>query len=76
MTLGSHIVDNHWIVGSNLYLLLKYDYHINVEICAIVKSFKYLYKYISKRHDVALIQVRRIAFGKFKWFSDYADGPE
>jgi hypothetical protein len=41
-------VDNRWVVAHNPHLLLKYNAHINVEMCATVKSFKYLYKYIFK----------------------------
>jgi hypothetical protein len=61
MTVGEHEIDNRWIVPYNPYLLLKYNCHINVEVCASVKSFKYLYKYIFKGHDVALMQVRSLA---------------
>ena len=49
--------DNRWVVPYNPYLLLKYDCHINVEICTSVKSIKYLYKYVYKGHDRAEVQV-------------------
>lgn len=42
---GESVVDNRWIVPYNRYLTLKYDAHINVEICSSVRSVKYLYKY-------------------------------
>ena len=41
-------VDNRWVVPHNLYLVTKYDCHINVEICSSVKAVSYLYKYIYK----------------------------
>ncbi|KAF7812712.1 uncharacterized protein G2W53_033688 [Senna tora] len=44
-------VDNSWVVPYNPWLLLKYNCHINVEICSSVKSVKYLYKYIHKGPD-------------------------
>ena len=41
----------------NAYLLQKYDAHINVEVCASVKSVKYLFKYVFKGHDRATVHV-------------------
>ncbi|CAF5054116.1 unnamed protein product [Rotaria sp. Silwood1] len=59
MTIAKHEVDNRWIVPYNLYLLMKYNAHINVKICATVKSIKYLFKYIYKGHDCANIKLQR-----------------
>ena len=39
-TVGKHQVDNSWIVPYCPYLLLKFNCHINVEVCASVKSVK------------------------------------
>ncbi|KAL3844193.1 hypothetical protein ACJIZ3_001596 [Penstemon smallii] len=44
-------LDNRWVIPYNPYLLVKFDCHINVEICADIKLVKYLYKYIHKGHD-------------------------
>ena len=44
-------VDNTWVVPYNPALTLKYNAHINVELCATVKSVKYLYKYVYKGGD-------------------------
>ena len=44
-------LDNRWVVPYNPYLLLKYNAHINVEICSTVSAVKYLYKYVYKGHD-------------------------
>jgi len=38
-------------------LLLRYTAHVNVEYCASVKAVKYLYKYIFKGHDRAVVSV-------------------
>ncbi|CAF1613761.1 unnamed protein product [Adineta ricciae] len=59
MTIGKYEVDNRWIVPYNPHLLMKYNAHINVEVCATVKSIKYLFKYIYKGHDCANIKLQR-----------------
>ena len=41
-------VSDEYCVSYNSHLLLKYEGHINLEICSSVKCFKYLYKYIFK----------------------------
>ena len=50
-------MDNSWVVPYNPFLPLKYNAHINVELCSTVKSVKYLYKYIYKGYDCANIQI-------------------
>ena len=57
--LGKYEVDSRWVVPYNPYLLMKYNAHINVEVCASVKSIKYLFKYIYKGHDCAKIKLER-----------------
>lgn len=39
----------------NLYLLIRYNYHINVEVCAGLKGMKYFYKYIYKGYDRIIV---------------------
>lgn len=51
-------VNNQWVVPYNSYLLLKYNCHINVEVCATVKSVKYLFKYVYKGHDCANVEIQ------------------
>lgn len=48
-------VDNTWVVPYNAWLTTKYDAHINVEICSSIKAVKYLYKYVHKGHDRAMV---------------------
>ncbi|KAK7273081.1 hypothetical protein RIF29_14127 [Crotalaria pallida] len=52
-------VDNGWVVAFNDWLLLKYDCHINVEVCSSIKSIKYLYKYVYKGPDRIAMEVHR-----------------
>ena len=56
---GQHELDNRWVVPYNPWLLLKYNAHINVEICASIKSVKYLFKYVYKGHDCASIEIKQ-----------------
>ena len=48
---------NRWIVPYNPYLLLRFDCHLNVEVCTSIKAVKYLYKYIHKGPDRANLVV-------------------
>ena len=50
-------INNSWIVPHSPYLLLRYNCHINVEICASTKATKYLYKYIHKGGDRAMVRI-------------------
>ena len=50
-------LDNRWVVPYNKWLCRKYDAHINVEICTTVSAVKYLYTYVYKGPDRALIEL-------------------
>ncbi len=52
-------LDNRWVVPHNVYLLTKYDVHINVEVCNNIYAIKYLFKYIYKGHDHATVEISR-----------------
>jgi hypothetical protein len=45
------------VVPYNSYLSLRFNCHINVEVCTFVAAAKYLYKYVYKGHDRAQVDV-------------------
>ena len=51
--------DNRWVVPYNPVFSLKYNAHINFEICASVKNVKYIYKYIHKGSDMASVGAQK-----------------
>ena len=50
-------LNNRWVVPYNLMLLMRYNCHINVEVCSSIKCCKYLYKYVYKGTDCASFAV-------------------
>ena len=50
-------LDNRYVVPYNKYLLLKYNAHINTEVCTSLKAVKYIYKYVYKGYDCANVVV-------------------
>ncbi|KAG3049891.1 hypothetical protein PI124_g23997 [Phytophthora idaei] len=51
---------NPWVVPYNPYLSQKYNCHINVEVCTAITAVKYLYKYVYKGSDKAVITVEAV----------------
>ena len=49
-------VDNTWVVPYSPYLCLRYNAHINVEICISPTASKYLFKYQTKGGDQAMVR--------------------
>nr|XP_017245284.1 PREDICTED: uncharacterized protein LOC108216935 [Daucus carota subsp. sativus] len=54
---GNHELDNQYVVPYNRDLLVKYQCHMNVEICCHARSLKYLFKYCLKGHDRATVEI-------------------
>ena len=50
-------LDNQFVVPYNRELLLKYQCHMNIEICCHARTLKYLFKYCLKGHDRATVEV-------------------
>ncbi|XP_030060875.1 uncharacterized protein LOC115471313 [Microcaecilia unicolor] len=79
--LHGKIINNTWVVPYNPFLLLKYNSHINVEVCASIKSVKYLFKYVYKGHDCANVVItehKTQQHDEIKTFTDsrYVTAPE
>lgn len=51
-------VDNQWVVPYNRDLLVRYQCHINVELCNDGRCMKYLFKYCLKGSDRATMLVK------------------
>ena len=56
--LRHHLANDSWVVPHNPHLLMKFNCHINVEVCTSVKSVKYIFKYIHKGGDCAHVEIR------------------
>ena len=51
-------IDNRFVVPYNPFLTVKFDAHINVELCCSVTAVKYLHKYVTKGRDYARLGVQ------------------
>ncbi|CAG9815944.1 unnamed protein product [Phaedon cochleariae] len=54
--MGGHLIDNRDVIPYNKLLSVKYDCHLNVELCGSLKSIRYLYKYVEKGPDFISVQ--------------------
>lgn len=54
---GGHVYDNRFVVPYNPGLSRRYSCHINVEVTTGVRAVKYIYKYIYKGEDRAMVLV-------------------
>lgn len=57
---GNIRLDNRWVVPHNIFLLKKYNAHINVEWCNKTRILKYLFKYVTKGQDCAKAYLRNL----------------
>ena len=68
------MVDNRWIVPYSPLLSLHFNCHINIEICYSPTSAKYMYKYVYKRADRAMVRTEIIGENQVKdEISDFED---
>lgn len=61
---GNVRLNNQWVVPYNMYLLKKFQAHINVEWCNKSVFIKYLFKYVTKGPDCSKIYLERIRNGQ------------
>lgn len=54
---NGNTIDNRFFIPYNLDLLVKFGAHINVEWCNRDRSLKYLFKYMNKGPDMALVMI-------------------
>ena len=54
-------IDTRWVVPYSPILSKTFKAHINVEYCHSVKAIKYIFKYITKGHDMAVFGVGEAA---------------
>ena len=50
------VIDNRWIVPYSPFLSLRDNGHINIELCISPTAAKYLFKYITKGEDRAMVR--------------------
>lgn len=60
ITRNGQTVTDEWVVPFNPMLLEMFDCHVNIEICAHKRCFKYVYKYCFKSPDHATVQIDEI----------------
>ena len=51
----NRVIDNRDVIPYSPFLSLRYNCHINVEICNSARAAKYLYKYVCKGSDRAMV---------------------
>ena len=52
----NYVIDNRWVVPYCPFLLLRFDGHINMEVCMTFLAPKYLFKYVTKGEDRAMVR--------------------
>ena len=67
-------IDNRWVVPYSPYLCLRFDCHINLELCMSPIASKYLFKYVTKGEDRAMVRTEISGEGQeIDEISDYVD---
>jgi hypothetical protein len=66
-TWESFMPNNQHVVPYNKALLMKFDCHVNVEVCTGIRLIKYLHKYVYKGPDRAKVRAVRNALKNRKF---------
>ncbi|XP_066310854.1 uncharacterized protein [Miscanthus floridulus] len=67
---GGLQMDDRWVVPYNMFLLTKYQAHINVEWCNKTTFIKYLFKYVTKGADCSKAYLQRVKRGQQAPYDD------
>ena len=54
------LITNEWVVPYNPLLSLRYDCHINVEVCSSADGVKYVFMYIYKGSDRQMVRADQL----------------
>ena len=54
------LVTNQWVVPYNPLLSLKYDGHVNIEVCSSVDGVKYIFMYVYKGSDRQMVRADQL----------------
>lgn len=69
------LLDNQFVVPYNRGLLVRFQCHINLEVCNNSRSLKYLFKYCLKGHDTATMLLRKKKNNSERGVSNNKDKP-
>jgi len=54
-------LENSNVVPYNPPFLMRYQTHVNIEYCNKTNAMKYLFKYVNKGPDIAIVKITKVA---------------
>ena len=70
---GGRTISNEWVVPYSPYLSLRYECHINVEVCSSVDGVKYVFMYVYKGSDRQMVTTGQLIEGADDEVTAYRD---